>query len=172
MNKLYKEKYSYKMIIVVLFTSIFMNGVAILRNMTSVSKVTSMINIVLALHLGMNRDTYLPFLGDCAIPTSVITGNRSPPKANVSKIVSVPPRTKVIYWASESNDKVGESPWKAYNKYDNAGVTFSNEEGKAKLVVRHPQAYKIPSGKTIESHIHYRYQRTSGMFSKIYTVYI
>ena len=121
-----------------------------------------------------NRDTYLPFLGPTLAPCSVLQ-NREPPGATQTIKVTVPPNTKVIYWAAEpANDALKTvNSWKeAYAAYDNAGVTTSNGEGTAILKVRSPQSYKVPFMGKLDSHVHYRVCGESGFMGRVQTTYV
>ena len=122
-----------------------------------------------ALYNLFSRDYYLPFLGDAAHPCGFLT-EKTPDGANTQAIIVTRPNTSVLYWASESNDQIVENPWLAYGSNKNAGVTTSDAQGKAVLKVRFPSKYKVPSGRTLSSHIHYRVCIGNGMLSRIETV--
>lgn len=131
---------------------------------------------LISLYLLRQRDVYLPFLGDTVIPTSLLK-NQIPSNTNVSKIVKVPPNTKVVYWASEpskNKDKLIHAK-DAYGDYKNMGVVVSNSKGLATLKVRKPQSYHVTKmfrNKILTPHIHYRYVKSSGMLSRIETIQI
>ena len=118
------------------------------------------------------RDIFLPFLGETVIPSSLLI-DRVPSNHTVEQEITITPNTKVLYWASEPNDAILDNPWDAYLDYDNMGVTTSDDNGKAILKVRQPSAYKKPyKNKVLEPHIHYRYEISNGMMSRIETVYV
>ena len=123
----------------------------------------------------IKRDYFLPFLGETVIPNGVLKTSQ-PENATVGVVVNVPPLTKVIYWAAESSDEVDQTPWKAYNKYSNSGVITSDENGQATLKFREPAIYKKPSmfglEKQLQPHVHFRYAKTNGMFSRVETMFI
>lgn len=171
MNKLYNEKLMYKMGICMLLVGVVYN---LLRAYGKVSGYDKVINIVLSLSLAyvIGRDFYLPFLGDAVIPTGALEEDKTPLGANIETVVKVPPNRTVMYWAAEPSNSSNKMPWEAYKKYDNSGVTVSNSKGEATLRVRSPQAYKTPWGKQLKPHIHYRFSRTNGMYSRIETVYV
>ena len=124
-----------------------------------------------ALFLAFNRDTYLPFLGETVFPSSILQ-EQTPAGATRTVNIKVKPYTKVIFWASEpgeSNDK--KSFDIAYNKYENAGVTTSNNDGIAILKIREPQSYTVPL-QTLEPHVHYRIVSESGFLGPVKTVFI
>jgi uncharacterized membrane protein YuzA (DUF378 family) len=122
-----------------------------------------------ALYNVFSRDYYLPFLGDSAHPCGILT-EKTPDGANAQVVITTRPYTSVLYWASEPNDQIVENPWLAYGSNKNAGVATSDAHGKAVLRVRSPSKYKVPSGRTLQPHIHYRVCIGNGMLSKIKTV--
>ena len=125
---------------------------------------------VSALAIMFHRDTYLPFLGQTALPCSVLT-DKVPSDATVSIKVVVKPNSKVVYWAAEhSKDMaIAPNPWEAYQKYENAGVVTADNQGTAILKVRDPIRYNVP-GRTLDKHIHYRYCKSNGLVSRVLTV--
>lgn len=128
---------------------------------------------IAALYLAFDRDTYLPFLGESVYPCTGLA-DKVPDNATSSVSVKVPPGSKVVYWASESSKDMDNmpNPWAAYMSYENSGVVTANEQGVAILKVREPSKYKIPSGRTLQKHIHYRYCRVPGMLSKVQTAFV
>ena len=131
---------------------------------------------LISLYLLRQRDVYLPFLGDTVIPTSLLK-NQIPSNATVTKVVKVPPGTKVLYWASEPSKNQNKliHAKDAYGDYKNMGVVVSNSKGLATLKVRNPQKYQVKKlfrTKILTPHIHYRYVKSSGMLSRIETIQI
>lgn len=119
-----------------------------------------------------NRDYYLPFLGNAVFPCDSLEV-KTPKNANVATKIKTKPNVNVIYWASEgTNDIVVSNPWKAYDKYSNAGVVLSDANGHAVLKVRQPVGYKVPTGFTLKPHIHYRVCLGNGMLSPVKTVFL
>lgn len=161
---MYKETTKFKVLIFIISLSILYN----------VIKTPSKMNILSFISLVMlfDRDLFLPFLGKCAVPQSILT-LQTPKDADTKVNVNVPPNTKVLYWAAEPNTNSNIMPWTAYKKYTNAGVVISNKDGVAELIVRNPGGYSkpFPKGK-LESHVHYRYVRTNGMLSRVYTEFL
>jgi hypothetical protein len=169
MKQIYKEKQiRMYMMYAVVFGSLFGGYLASMGN-NNTHKVVAVPCALAAVAVMLDRDVFLPFLGDAVLPTSVIVEDRLPAGANRMVSVAVPPRTKVMYWASEPGDDVKKSPWEAYKKYRNAGVTTSDENGNATLRIRNPSKYKVPYGNTLNPHVHYRYMRNNGMMSRIFT---
>jgi uncharacterized membrane protein YuzA (DUF378 family) len=137
------------------------------------SKTVYIIVGLATLYILMDRNTYLPFLGDTVYPCSSLA-DKVPDKATISHMVKVPPNSKIVYWASEHSDKmdVMPDPWSAYMNYENTGVVTADATGKAMLRIRAPSAYKTPMGKTVDKHIHYRYCKVPGMLSQVYTIFL
>lgn len=130
--------------------------------------------LICVLILSFNRSTYLPFLGECALPCSVLA-DRTPDNSTISLKVVVPPNAKVVYWASEHSDKmdVVDNPFDAYGKYDNTGVCTADRNGTAIINIREPTSYKVPLfGRILDKHVHYRYCQSRGLLSDINTVNI
>ena len=121
-----------------------------------------------------DRDFFLPFLGDTVFPNGLLAAHVTPNGADVMASAVVPPNTKVVYWAAEpcyENCEVPVMAWDAYKTYTNSGVATSDEQGIVRFMVRGPQAYNVPyKDHTLKPHVHYRYMKHNGMFSKIFTV--
>ena len=132
-----------------------------------------------AIYVMFSQYTYLPFLGEMAFPCDSMA-THIPDNANTSVSIKVPPKSVVVYWASEtahSELKDLPDPRTAYHKYENTGVVISDDEGNVELKFRDPQNYVVPSltisGKEkLEKHVHYRYCIGNGMLSPIYTVFL
>lgn len=73
-----------------------------------------------SLYLVFNRDTYLPFFGETVYPCAGFA-DKVPDDATLSILVKVPPRSKVVYWASEHSKDMAPDP------YDNAGVVTADQ---------------------------------------------
>lgn len=126
-----------------------------------------------ALFFMFKRNTYLPFLGKTAHPCFSLE-DVEPENPTKEVVVSVPPDTKVLYWAAEKSKDGSpfESPQEAYNDYKNYGVTTSDENGNAILRFRTPTGYFVKTGKLIDSHVHFRYCKKPGMLSEVKTHYL
>ena len=116
--------------------------------------------------------TWLSFLGEAAFPTSLLTG-KTPTDATNQISVQVPPNAAVVYWLSDdknrSPDGMPVSAQAAYDKTTNAGIVYANGDGVAVLAFRTPIPYQVPFG-TIGRHLHYRFQISPGMLSRVITV--
>jgi uncharacterized membrane protein YuzA (DUF378 family) len=138
---------------------------------TIISKILYILIGASSLLLVFNRDTYIPFFGETIFPSSVFQ-EQTPAGATRSVIVKVKPHTKVVYWASEPGDNLGKKTFDvAYAKYENAGVTTSDNSGFATLKIREPQSYKI-SFVTLMPHIHYRQVKEPGYLGRIQTKFL
>lgn len=155
------------------------NYVETLFTYMNINKVYHAFTIIIgicALIVGMHRDTYLTFLGECVFPSGILK-ETTPEDATVIKHIKVQPNSRVIYWASEpTTDNLNlTGPELAYGLYKNYGVVVADEFGNAELKVRSPQSYEIKKRlftKKLEPHIHYRYTLSNGMFSRVETVFI
>ena len=116
------------------------------------------------------RDYYLPFLGDTAFPCGSLMA-KTPAKANREVHVYAPPYSTVIYWAAESAREVKDNPILAYAQNTNAGVAIADQAGRAILKVREPVGYYTGFRK-LDSHIHYRICKSSGMIGSVQTHYL
>jgi len=124
-----------------------------------------------ALYNLFRRNYYLPFLGSSAFPCGPMMV-KTPDNANVQATVKVKPDVNVIYWAAEEHDAIVENPWLAYGKNSNSGVARSSETGEAVLNVRMPASYKVPSGRVLTPHIHYRVCHHDGMLGPVKTTMV
>ena len=131
-----------------------------------------------ALYLALNRNTYLPFLGETAIPPPLSGAYREGSGENKVEVANLPPGSQVVYWAASAaatGKNVAENPVDAYADYANAGVTTADKDGKAVFALTDkPGAYKVPPfGRVIKPHVHYRYWgKKYGIASEVKTVYL
>ncbi len=124
-----------------------------------------------ALFLAFSRDTYLPFLGEAVFPCNILQ-NQTPSGATRSVTVRVKPNTKIVFWASEPSDGLGTKNFEiAYGSYRNSGVTTSDHNGDAVLMVRQPQPYTVPTG-YLKTHVHYRECSPNGFIGPVKTKFI
>lgn len=132
------------------------------------------------LYVCTDRDYYLPFLGDTVIPDGLLQPHVKPMSANLQKkLKNLPPYTKVMYWSAEPCEVtetcgVEKMPWEAYGDYTNAGIATTDANGDAMIHIRgKPQSYNVPyKSEVIMPHVHYRYKKNNGMYSKIFTLYV
>jgi uncharacterized membrane protein YuzA (DUF378 family) len=144
----------------------------IFKNFKSIEKLIYILVGIAALSIMFFRDTYLPFLGNAVFPTGILSES-SPQKADKQIKIKIKPNTQIIYWAANpSSTSPVKDPWTAYDSYDNAGITTSDHMGNAIIKFQSPSSYKIPSGFTINKHIHYRTVSEPGILSTIKTIFI
>jgi uncharacterized membrane protein YuzA (DUF378 family) len=118
-------------------------------------KIIYVIVTLAALKLMFRMDTWLPFLGYSALPSTFIPLKSM--NGDTSITVKVRPNTKVAYWSSSKVNKEGVPDVKeAYNDYSNSGVVMSDASGNAKLIFNKGTSYIVPWGKEIARHVHYR----------------
>jgi uncharacterized membrane protein YuzA (DUF378 family) len=156
--------------------SIGTTGINIVEKYIGNGYLTSIIYILVglsALSLMFHRDTYLPFLGKTAFPCSLLA-DKVPNDATVSIPIKVKPESKVVYWASEHHRDmaVASNPWEAYAKYENSGIVTADKDGNATIKIRDPIKYNVPLGRKLDKHVHYRFCKTPGMISEVFTVMV
>lgn len=119
------------------------------------------------------RDFYLPFLGKSVVGCHPLRGQHIVPSGAdaTARVHTGVPNASVMFWAAEKADATLDNPWDAYGKYTNAGVTQTDSQGVAVLQVRSPAAYRVPTGKVLQPHIHYRVCN-KGMLGPVHTVYL
>ena len=140
----------------------------------TLSRVVYVVVGIAALSIMFNRDTYLPFLGETVLPCTTIP-ERVPPGATKELRVPAPPGSKVLYWAAEpAMEELKQIPdWQqAYNKFENAGVTTTDNTGVAILKVRSPQPYLVPFKGRLDPHVHFRICDGTGMLGRVKSVYV
>lgn len=140
-----------------------------------VTKIIYILVGLAAIFLLFKRDYYLPFLGKTVVPCSLVQ-IKTPEGADKEVTMKVSPNTKVVYWASKSSsgekNVVAPDPWTAYGEWDNSGVALSDNTGNVVLKVKSPIEYKVPTGKKLKKHIHYRLCEANGMMSRVHTIYV
>lgn len=120
-------------------------------------KLDTVIYMVIALsavYLGSNRDFWLPFLGDSVLPAELVD-IKQPAKFDTVIKVKVSPNSKVAYWAANPHETTPDVV-SAYGNFNNSGVVMADNEGVAELRVIRGSGYKVPSGRYIKPHVHYR----------------
>ena len=159
-------------VIFVVLDRAYMAFVAKRINPTKWKKVVLAIAAVSALWLAFKRDTYLPFLGEAAIPHTAFLVS-SPDYADSTASVVVDPRaSRVVYWsASNPVGSVAASPREAYGKFDNVGTAMV-VDGKATLRFRKSGSYKTPLGRVMGPHVHYRSIFPDGMSGEVRTMLV
>ena len=139
----------------------------------SIHKIIYALFAICGVILAIDRTTWLPFLGDAVMPSSLV-----PLKTNAgdtSVEVHVAPGAKVAYWAAKPAKGADQVPLveKAYDDFSNSGVVIANDLGVATLSFDKGTDYVVPSGKHISSHVHYReFDSKLGMAKPVQSVFV
>jgi len=166
-------------VIIIIFILSLLNALYIISNDNSsiFFKFLSIILVFFIIYKSTFKQTFLEFLGTTVYPISLIPSTFTPPKSNYSIELDfdVPNGSKIIYWASnDAKDKkmIFNNPFEAYGAYENSGVAIVNDK-KTVLQLHCPNKYKIPTGKTLNQHIHYRIAYPNNpILSDIKTIFI
>lgn len=170
-------------IIVFSFGTFYATYVIVSKKMSIVMKMMATIVIIAILYLAGDSNTYLPFLGYCAFPPSILLDETRPSKASeslildLSEIHDVPDGTRVIYWGatnSKDKNKVAPNPMEAYGNYMNSGISVVKDK-RATIYYMCPDKYQVGNfmKKVIDRHIHYRLVRPNNpLISPVYTKYV
>jgi hypothetical protein len=140
-------------------------------------RIAAIVALLCALMVGFRRDNYLPFLGEAALPASMLKDASSPANSNVETdiVVDAPDGSKVVYWGAAPSTKaaVAPSPSAAYKDYSNAGIAVVRN-GVARVRFFCPVKYQVSWGKTIDHHIHYRVidKNSPVMLGPVKTMYV
>lgn len=120
---------------------------------------------VAAVSLALSRNTWLPFLGRTALPSSLFKAS-SPADASetMTLVATKPDTTRIVYWGA---DRDAPDPQAAYRGFNNAGVA-TVVAGKAVLRLRCPGKYEV-HGRRLARHVHWREVNDSGMLSEVKT---
>lgn len=135
-------------------------------------KILSGIVIFAILYVGMQRNTYLPFLGPTVLPPSLLKSDFTPENAeNMYKVkINEVDGTKVLYWASQESNIIFKNPWNAYGNYMNTGISTINN-GETVFTINCPSSYNV-GGMTLKPHIHYRIVYPKGVLGEIKTIFV
>lgn len=156
----------------VLFYAVYQSIYVMMNKHTSVPfKVFSFIILISVFYLSVNYTTFLPFLGETAIPMSAFKDVTLKKEEDIVFRVDIkaPDGTRVVYWASKSSPLVIPNPKDAYENSPNVGIA----EVRNNMVTFYttcPSSYKVPMGRVIKPHIHYRVAKSSGLLGAVKTV--
>ncbi len=149
-------------LIIIIFLISLLNALYIIAddNTSVFFKFLSILLVFFIIYKSTFKQTYLEFLGSSAYPIALIPSSITPAKSNYSIEMDfdVPNGSKIIYWASigdKDKKKIFGNPYDAYGNYENSGVAVVNDK-KTVLYLNCPNKYKVPSGKILDQHIHYR----------------
>lgn len=137
----------------------------------NVSKLIYFITGIAIILLAIKKQTWLPFLGDTVIPSTLIPETKNVGDTTIK--IKIKPNTKVAYWSSLPSVEEKPPVDKAYGDYSNAGVSKSDRDGFATLTFNKGTGYIVPSGRYIKPHIHYRELNTEySMIGPVKTIYL
>ena len=135
-------------------------------------KVSTLIYFITGLSivfLSTKIQTWLPFLGETVLPSSLIPETKNVGDTRIK--IKMAPNTKVAFWASLPSTDEKPTVDKAYGNYSNAGVTKSNKNGYAILTFNKGTGYVVPNGKYIKPHFHYReLTNENGMIGRVRSI--
>jgi len=151
------------MIIILGFAVIYSLLIIFAPNIYAFIKLFCIIVLIAAIYKGIDKNTYLPFLGYTAIPPSLFTRELVPQGAQTTITVDLPKVDDgcyVVYWAalsSKEKDVIQPDPFEAYGDFSNVGIT-SVRNHKAVMHFKCPDKYNVGSvfKKTLPQHLHYR----------------
>jgi uncharacterized membrane protein YuzA (DUF378 family) len=154
----------------------FLSGV--FKRRLPLDRIIYVVVAVSAVTLAVQRDTWLPFLGNSVLPGAVVPLKKNMGDTTVD--VKVTPLAKVAYWAAEPETKMSTDGAAdtvplvraAYDQFENSGVVVANDQGVATLVFNKGTSYIVPSGRKLESHVHYREFGEDGMMGPVKSVFI
>ena len=130
-----------------------------------------LVAVASVLYLVFDRDSYLPFLGECVLPTSLLAAKTPQDATFTVDVHAHPGATHIMYWASESGAGLAPNPYDAYGNFSNAGIVKATSAGITTLPVRCPRQYTA-GGRTLPRHVHYRSIYKSGIAGPVQTVQI
>ena len=161
--------------LVLSFTIFYCIYAIVSQKMSIYTKFISVVVLLCAMYVALNRNTYLPFLGYTALPPSMFLDVFEPRDATQEIVLDVdaPDGTKVVYWAANNSkkDAVHVNPMVAYSDYSNSGIAVVMKK-KAVVRFRCPDKYKAGMS-IINKHIHYRLVvPNSPLMSPVYTKYV
>lgn len=167
---MYRKLYLVSMIIVILFClfSIYQQW----KDTTTESKIILVVVLTCVILVGSKMSTYLPFLGETALPQKFLNLIPNVPEGEtITKTISLKETGDfVIYWAAAEKNESIPHVKDAYSNYSNSGVvkiTGSTVD----LTIRKPTGYRVCTGYYLQPHVHYRIVKGS-MLGEIQTVFL
>lgn len=141
------------------------------KNIHQSFKVFAVIILLCVFYLSANYTTFLPFLGETAVPVSAFKDLTLKKKEDIAFKVDInsPDNTRVIYWASKSSPNIFPNPKDAYENSPNVGVAEVRDKV-ATFYTTCPSSYSVPMGAVIKPHIHYRVVKSAGLLGNVRTV--
>lgn len=141
------------------------------KNTSNPFKVFAVIILLCVFYLSANYTTFLPFLGETAVPLAAFKELTPKKKEDIAFKVDIiaPDNTRVIYWASKSSPIVMPNPKDAYENSPNVGVA-EVKNNVATFYTTCPSSYAVPTGMVLKPHIHYRVVKSGGLLGKVRTI--
>ena len=121
----------------------------------------------------IQRDVYLPFLGQTFVPHVFLKDELAPREADVTTTIDVDAEdgSKVLYWAAQPGASIAANPRDAYGSFDNAGIAIVRGK-QATLKFKCPTEYNVPTMK-LNRHVHYRVCCDKmGMIGSVQTLWV
>ena len=128
--------------------------------------------IVAAVYIALQRDTYLPFLGESFLPEIFLQTQAKPAKAKDTDVPvsGLRPDSLLFYWAADPGKEVAPDWRKGYGRFENSGILRTDGEGRVTIPVQCPARYIVQGYRVLPKHVHYRYYNSdTQMLSPIYT---
>ena len=135
-------------------------------------KLLAISGMISTLLLLLNRDSFLPFLGESFIPEIFLDMKLRKPK-NVERTIEIytDANREVVYWAADPGKDIKKTWKKGYNKFENSGIVVSGKDGIAKIPIQCPSRYIVHGYKVLPKHLHYRiYNKNTQMLGRIQTI--
>lgn len=164
--------YLWAMVLILLFALYEVFFVLFSSKSSAFFKFVAVLVFFAIVSVGLQRNTYLPFLGPTVLPPIFLQNEILPEGANFTFTVDMPEAEgrKVMYWGSQPSKTLFEDPYTAYGEYKNSGIT-TVKNGEAKFVVFCPSSYRVP-GTLLSPHVHYRMIEPNGLLGEVKTVYV
>jgi hypothetical protein len=156
----------------VFFFAVYEAFYVLVNKYTSVPfKVFAGIILLAVFYLSINYTTFLPFLGQTAVPMSAFKDITPKKKDDIAFRVDIdaPDKTRVIYWASKSSPVKFPNPKEAYDETPNVGVAEVRDK-MATFYSSCPSAYNVQMGGVVKPHIHYRVVKSAGLLGPVKTL--
>ena len=139
-----------------------------------IPRVLGLVGLVCLVLMVLNRDTFLPFLGENFVPEKFLNLKERQPTDKVEKTIRVTvaaPNSKVLYWAADPGTAIRPTWQEGYGKFENSGVVTSDTYGVAQIPLVCPGRYIVHGYKVLPKHLHYRvFDARTHMLSRVFTV--
>lgn len=140
---------------------------------SAVLRVIAGVTVAASVWLLIQRDVYLPFLGQTFVPRVFLKDDLAPKEADVTTTIDVDAEdgSKVLYWAAQPGSGIAADPKTAYGGFENAGIAMVRGK-QATLKFKCPTEYNVPT-MTLDRHVHYRVCcDRMGMLGNVQTLWV